>query len=282
MRNFIITVGLFAALWSKVVGQIPTTIFFSYDNDKVSEKSTNTLQKIPLENLEKVILIGHCDSTGSFEYNYGLSMRRANNTKIKLHELGFSPAQWQIIGKSFSSPCKTYQKEKNRRVEIIPVYNDEDLHHISLYKITDLIPYIITYQKGHLAEVSKKDSLQRLAPKKKYKIENLHFVPNKAIMLEESYPSMMALFLTMQANPTLAIKIEGHTNGVRTKKTQEWHNETSAARAASTKDALVSMGISPDRINTIGYGCQHMLYPNGTTKEELKKNRRVEMKVIKM
>jgi outer membrane protein OmpA-like peptidoglycan-associated protein len=280
MKNSILVFSVLFLLWSKMVGQIPTTIFFSYDSDKISEESKKTIAQIPKENLQKIILIGHCDSTGSYTYNYNLSMRRANGTKNELMNLGFSPSQWQIVGKSFSSPNSSSQKAKNRRVEIIPIYNDEKIHHLSLVQQTNEKTYIVSYQKAYFAKTGQLDSLPKLKLKRTYKVENLFFVPNKAIVLEESHPALMALFLTMQCNSTLKIKIEGHTNGVRSKKTPEWHSNTSAARAQTTKDYLVSLGISEKRISTVGFGHKHMLFPEGTTKEELKQNRRVEVKVI--
>ncbi len=269
---------LFFCSFYLVRSQIETTIFFAYDSDRISTNAQKTINNIPTENLEKVIFIGHCDSSGSFSYNQKLSLRRALNTKNHLK----SPEKTtlQIVGKSFSTPNKTLQKTKNRRVEIIPIYKNNKTHQLSLLHTTDSLSYIVSFQKGHLAQATKTNKLLVLAINKTYKVENLHFVPNLAIVLEESHPAMTALFLTMQSNPTLIIRIEGHTNGVRSKKSKEWHLKTSAARAKTTRDYLISMGISPNRISTIGYGSAKMLYPNGKTRTELKKNRRVEIKVI--
>lgn len=278
-KQITILVTLFL-LWNSASGQIPTTIFFSNNSDELSTESKETISKIPQKNLNKIILIGHCDSSGSYTYNYELSIRRADNTKKYLLSTGLSPSQWQILGKSFSSPDNATEKERNRRVEIIPIYNDETIHHLSLFHQASEKTYTISYQKKFLAQIGKLGSLPKLKFKKTFKIENLHFVPNEAIVLEESHPAMMALFITMQSNPTLRIKIEGHTNGVRTKKTDEWHLNISTERAKTTKDYLVSLGISENRISTTGYGCKEMLFPEGTTKEELKLNRRVEIKIL--
>ena len=282
MKNIISFFATLLLLFSQVAGQTPTTIFFSYDSDKVSTESQKTISRIPKDNIDKIILIGHCDSSGSYSYNYKLSMRRANNTKKNLLNSGLSPSQWLMVGKSFSSPDNAIQKEKNRRVEIIPIYKNNQIHYLSFFHQASEKTYTISYQNNFLAQVNRLDSLPKLKTKRTYKIKNLHFVPNKAIILEESNPAMMALFLTMESNPTLKIKIEGHTNGVKTKKTEEWHQNISTARAETTKDYLVSLGVSGKRITTIGYGSKKMLFPEGVTKEELKKNRRVEIKVISL
>lgn len=282
MKQSTLIFSLFFLVLSNLVGQIPTTIFFSYDSDIPPNDTKNIIAQIPKEHLQKIILIGHCDSSGSYNYNYELSMRRAENTRKELTKAGFSPSQWQIVGKSFSSPSNANLKAKNRRVEIIPIYNDNNIHQLSLFHQTSQNSYTISCQKKHFAQVGVHDSLPKLKTKHTYRLDNLYFVPNKATVLEESHPAMMALFLTMQSNPSLKIKIEGHTNGVHTKKTEDWHLKTSAARAKTTQDYLVSLGISPTRITTVGYGHKYMLFPNSKNKEELKQNRRVEIKVMSL
>jgi len=70
----------------------------------------------------KVKIEGHCDATGSDEYNYALGLRRAKAAKDALQSNGVNPNQMILVSMGESSPeCTTSTSAecyaKNRRVE---------------------------------------------------------------------------------------------------------------------------------------------------------------------
>jgi len=70
----------------------------------------------------KVKIEGHCDATGSDEYNYALGLRRAKAAKDALQSNGVNPHQMLLVSMGESSPeCTTSSSAdcyaKNRRVE---------------------------------------------------------------------------------------------------------------------------------------------------------------------
>jgi len=74
----------------------------------------------------------------------------------------------------------------------------------------------------------------------------------------------------LKKNPKVKIQIEGHCDE---KGTVEYNLALGERRANSTKDHLVSLGISSDRISTISYGKEKPLDP-GHNEEAWAKNRR--------
>ncbi len=70
----------------------------------------------------KVKIEGHCDATGSDEYNYALGLRRAKAAKDALQSNGVNPRKMILVSMGESSPeCTTSSSAecyaKNRRVE---------------------------------------------------------------------------------------------------------------------------------------------------------------------
>ena len=122
--------------------------------------------------------------------------------------------------------------------------------------------------------------MPELRPGRKFSMHTIHFVGNEAIVLEESYPSLNRLLKLMEMNPPLEIEIEGHTNGVGTITSPMYHQELSESRAKRIKEFLTEFDIPDERIKTQGFGCSKMLYPRARNEEQLKKNRRVEIRVV--
>jgi len=74
----------------------------------------------------------------------------------------------------------------------------------------------------------------------------------------------------LMKHPTVKIQIEGHCDE---RGTNEYNLALGERRANSTKNYLVSLGISPDRISAISYGEEKPLDP-GHNEEAWGKNRR--------
>ncbi|GIV54839.1 MAG: hypothetical protein KatS3mg039_1357 [Candidatus Kapaibacterium sp.] len=107
-------------------------------------------------------------------------------------------------------------------------------------------------------------------------IENLLFETASA-QLPEDVPELEVLAQFMKNNPRVAIRVEGHTDN----RGARWFNvRLSQARAESVKEYLVKKkGISPARIQTVGYGDSRPIADNATEFGRAL-NRRTEVVII--
>ncbi|GAB3552757.1 OmpA family protein [Spirosoma fluminis] len=112
----------------------------------------------------------------------------------------------------------------------------------------------------------------------KITLKNIYFNVSKYDLKSESFPELDRLVTVMQENPTLNIRLEGHTDTVGD---FDANVELSRNRVNEVKRYLVSKGISAGRIETIGYGPSRPINTNKSLKER-PENRRVEMVVVKV
>ena len=93
----------------------------------------------------------------------------------------------------------------------------------------------------------------------------------------EALVSLRKLALLIQRNPGARFVIEGHTDSFGS---DQYNLELSRKRAESVKAWLTeSMGLTPDSIQTVGYGKSRLLAPGSGTVEEQQINRRVEIAI---
>jgi len=77
----------------------------------------------------------------------------------------------------------------------------------------------------------------------------------------------------LQANPELRLSVEGHTDNVGT---PEANKVLSANRAKAVQDAVVALGVAPERLTSAGFGQERPIADNRTEKGRAE-NRRVEL-----
>ena len=102
-------------------------ILFDTDKATIRPDSEATLAEISKLLQDKpdlrVLVVGHTDTEGSFEYNRSLSQRRADSVVADLTGKGISKERLFPVGISFASPVATNVTEegraKNRRVELV-------------------------------------------------------------------------------------------------------------------------------------------------------------------
>jgi outer membrane protein OmpA-like peptidoglycan-associated protein len=120
---------------SDMAKQISTTgsvslygILFDTNKSSVREDSRATLQEIAKLALQqadmKLLVVGHTDDAGSFEYNLGLSQSRARAVvEVLSTQHGISRERLTPVGVSFASPVSSNATEEgralNRRVELV-------------------------------------------------------------------------------------------------------------------------------------------------------------------
>jgi len=103
-------------------------IYFDFDKSELSSISTKEIRKF-LEKYENIIskflIVGHTDTKGTKEYNYKLSIERANVVRNLLIDLGIKEQNIKILGKGeIDLNIKTNDEvphPANRRAEISPL-----------------------------------------------------------------------------------------------------------------------------------------------------------------
>lgn len=118
--------------------------------------------------------------------------------------------------------------------------------------------------------------LEPLTKNAKEILENIYFDSNKFELRNESKPALQKLLKLLQLNPSLKIEISGHTDDIG--KDSE-NNLLSMNRAKSVQNYLISNGIMPLKIVTIGYGKTKPIATNNSP-ENRQKNRRIEIKIL--
>ncbi|MFN4253418.1 MAG: OmpA family protein [Saprospiraceae bacterium] len=117
-----------------------------------------------------------------------------------------------------------------------------------------------------------------LSVNEKIELRPIFFQQSKAVILEKSFGELDRLASILFENPTLEIRVEGHTdNNGREQDLVRLSEE----RAQSIKDFLVQKGVSAYRISVLGHGSTKPLTDNST--DELRaQNRRVEVLITKI
>ncbi|MCU0417168.1 MAG: OmpA family protein [Cytophagaceae bacterium] len=109
-------------------------------------------------------------------------------------------------------------------------------------------------------------------------LDNVLFYQSKSTLLPTSFTALDQLADVLQQNPTFWIELSGHTDN----QGDEAKNiDLSKERAEVVKTYLVSKGIAPERMVSIGYGSKFPRASN-STENSRRLNRRVECKIIRM
>jgi outer membrane protein OmpA-like peptidoglycan-associated protein len=103
--------------------------------------------------------------------------------------------------------------------------------------------------------------------------QNISFITSSAKLSTTANTSLNQVVKVLNENPTLKVKIEGHTDNV-----EKNAEALSESRANAVKTYLTSKGISADRIEVEGFGSTMPIADNNTAAGKTK-NRRVEIKV---
>jgi outer membrane protein OmpA-like peptidoglycan-associated protein len=100
-------------------------IYFAFDSDRIiksEEKGIIQIAEFMKRHPDVYLLIeGHTDSVGSYEYNIQLSKRRAEAAKRLLVKYGIAPGRIFTVGYGYTRPLASNKTEqgraKNRRIE---------------------------------------------------------------------------------------------------------------------------------------------------------------------
>ena len=111
---------------SELIVRMPNGILFDVDRADLRPQvraDLNVLAGNLLRYPNSTILItGHTDDTGSWQYNRDLSLRRAQSVASQLTAGGVSPARLQTFGAGYDQPIASNRtpegRQQNRRVDI--------------------------------------------------------------------------------------------------------------------------------------------------------------------
>lgn len=115
-----------------------------------------------------------------------------------------------------------------------------------------------------LLDEKKRELVRQIIPivevGRKFIIENLLFQSNSA-MLADSVDELDVLIDFMKSRPNVKVRIEGHSDSRGNPKSNKL---LSLARADAVKLYLITKGMDPERISTIGYGSARPIGDNAT------------------
>lgn len=116
-----------------------------------------------------------------------------------------------------------------------------------------------------------------LAQKGRVALHGLYFDSGSAQLRPESAPTLREIARILDSQPTMRLRIEGHTDNTGSPAVNE---QLSTARAAAIANYLVTRaGVAPSRLEHAGLGDTQPVTAN-TTPEGRQQNRRVEVAVI--
>lgn len=107
-------------------------------------------------------------------------------------------------------------------------------------------------------------------------MRNMFFATNRTRILPMSEQSLQDLYMYLERNPEIRIKIIGHTDNVGK---DEANQRLSEGRANAVRDDLIERGIAPERIEAEGRGESQPIDTNDT-EEGRQNNRRVEIEIL--
>ena len=108
-------------------------------------------------------------------------------------------------------------------------------------------------------------------------LKNVFFETNKADLRSESAAELNKLKLLLTENPTMNIKIQGHTDNVGDDVSNQ---NLSERRAKAVADFLMKNGIAANRLSSKGFGKTQPIDTNDTP-EGRQNNRRTEFVILK-
>jgi outer membrane protein OmpA-like peptidoglycan-associated protein len=120
------------------------------------------------------------------------------------------------------------------------------------------------------------DALDSAQLASEYNKGRILFDFGSSVLRSDSYRQLDIIVKMMKVNPNMKIELSGHTDAIGVDKRNIAQSEE---RAISTKLYLMSKGIDPNRINTVGMGNKAPVAPNNTDGGR-QLNRRVDMKVV--
>ena len=129
-----------------------------------------------------------------------------------------------------------------------------------------------TYREPYLKDIP----LRRIQPGEKVILKNIFFDFASAKLLDESKAELQQLAQFLRDNPTVKIRITGHTDNLGA---QTYNLELSQSRARAVANYLLNEGVTMNRVSYKGMGASEPVAGNDT-EEGRAQNRRTELLIV--
>ena len=255
---------------------------------------TKKLQDWMLVNKDvKIVAIhGYTDEDGSNGFNDTLAKKRVDfiynqvKDKIKIREdfktISFGENFQQLSDKSKNRKATIFYilpKDLEREDEILGIKEEIP---VAIPKKEIVYPEKLVFENpnGTKSEFKlDRDFMKKVGNSEvgeKLKIDNLNFMINTYIVVNESRGKLYELLLVLQKNPKLKIEIQGHLCCMPVDRT-----DLSTQRAKAIHNFLVSNEIDKSRLSYKGFGSTQPIHPL-PEKDETQRadNRRVEILIV--
>ena len=220
------------------------TLYFNKNEFNVSSSQKEQISTFVNKVLSVEKVTGYADTTGSLAYNKELSKKRAFSVAALINQPDHAPSI-NFKGEEFDQDADL---AKNRKVEILATLRSTP------------------------------------TPVKSLSIENIYFVPDRAIITDESLPYVKELAdLLLKNYKTETFEIVGHVNYETDKDSSQLPDlyYLSERRARTIYMLLKEYGIPAERMHYKGVGNSQPVIPHPKTDEEKRKNMRVEVIISK-
>lgn len=258
-----------------IQSQMLTSVYFDYDSSKLTKESQKKLDSLAnLKSNLKFRIFGNCDISGSLEYNKKLSENRANVVNKYLQpRIGNTITLESVVGLGKEKPINDNSTEelrsKNRRVDIF----------------VDQVLKAGEIKSGRTFESFLSKKISDLKVGATYSLPNVNFIGGRHVWFPKGNKILIQLADVLKNNTSLEVELQGHIccdydhfDG------EDLDLKTfnlSWTRADVIREFLEKQGVDSQRIKVKGMGhLNPVIYPE-RTEEDMIKNRRVEIVVLK-
>jgi len=236
------------------VAQQDTTILIYFGNNRSQADSLQLIELTHFLNSVEAVrqVTGYADSVGSGSYNLNLSRLRAEYIANIIRSHQREKFTLRYLGEDHG---RGSELKLNRRVEIVGSLRDKP----------EMLP--------GSRPATEEDKVIKIIPG-----DNIYFLPDKAIITEESVDYVKDLARILSGYKTNHFEIVGHVNYQSKSDATQLGDlyELSLQRAKIVYDLLVEYGIPKERLAYRGAGNSEPIIRNPKNDEEKRKNMRVE------
>ncbi len=275
------------------MAQQKMVVYFDSNKHELNQTETEKLnQWLTLNKESKIVAInGYTDEDGSNTFNDSLAKRRVQfvfhfiQNKIKIRDdfktRSFGEDFKQAINKAENRKVTLYyleQKDLAQENEILGI--KKEITETPKPEINFPDTLVFENPNGTKSEfkldVNFMKSVSKAIPGEKLKLENLNFMINTFIVVNESRGKLYELLLVLQKNPKLKIEIQGNICCMPNDRLN-----LSMQRAKAVYSFLIANEIDKNRLSYKGFGSTRPIYAlPEKTEEERAANRRVEVLIL--